>query len=76
MLLNIFEVDISLNEIINEIAASQSEAIVMRNGSPVARILLLTTTSPQSHYPLRGKPITIAGDFDEPMPDLWDALAE
>ncbi|MGB2926085.1 MAG: hypothetical protein WBB82_12355 [Limnothrix sp.] len=27
-------------------------------------------------YPLRGLPITISEDFDEPMPELWDALAE
>ncbi len=25
------------------------------------------------HYPLRGKPIIIASDFDEPMSELWDA---
>ncbi|NEO76809.1 MAG: hypothetical protein F6K56_22915 [Moorea sp. SIO3G5] len=28
--------------------------------------------SPQ--HPLRGIPITIPPDFDEPMPELWDAL--
>ena len=28
------------------------------------------------NYPLKGKPITIASDFDEPMPELWQALAE
>ena len=28
--------------------------------------------SPQ--HPLRGMPITIPPDFDEPMPELWDAL--
>lgn len=28
----------------------------------------------QKHYPLRGMPLVIAEDFDEPMPDLWDAL--
>ncbi|MEB3338320.1 MAG: DUF2281 domain-containing protein [Leptolyngbyaceae bacterium] len=28
------------------------------------------------NYPLRGKSITIASDFDEPMPELWEALAE
>lgn len=32
--------------------------------------------SPTKHYPLRGMPITIATDFDEPMPELWDALEE
>jgi hypothetical protein len=28
------------------------------------------------HNPLRGTPIIISSDFDEPMPKLWDALAE
>ena len=34
------------------------------------------TTYTSRHYPLRGKPITIAADFDESMPELWEALAE
>ncbi|MFM2304966.1 MAG: hypothetical protein RLZZ135_2378 [Cyanobacteriota bacterium] len=33
-------------------------------------------SSLQKHYPLRGMPIHIAPDFDEPMTDLWDALGE
>ncbi len=28
----------------------------------------------QKHYPLRGLPLVIAEDFDDPMTDLWDAL--
>ena len=39
-----------------------------------------TTQSPQSTsektYPLRGLPIEIDDDFDEPMSELWEALAE
>ncbi len=30
----------------------------------------------QKNYPLRGLPITISEDFDEPMPELWEALTE
>ena len=30
--------------------------------------------SPQ--HPLRGIPITIPPDFDEPMPELWDTLEQ
>jgi hypothetical protein len=26
------------------------------------------------YYPLLGMPITIADDFDEPIPELWEAL--
>jgi hypothetical protein len=32
--------------------------------------------TPEKTYPLRGLPITISDDFDEPMPELWEALAE
>ncbi|MEG3846369.1 hypothetical protein QT971_03770 [Microcoleus sp. herbarium19] len=28
----------------------------------------------QNHYPLRGMPLVIAEDFDEPMSDLYDVL--
>lgn len=34
----------------------------------------LSQVSTQNPYPLRGLPVTIAEDFDAPMPDLWDAL--
>lgn len=38
------------------------------------------TTSPETTfkktYPLRGLPITISDDFDEPMSELWEALGE
>ncbi|NES22143.1 MAG: hypothetical protein F6K41_25265 [Symploca sp. SIO3E6] len=36
--------------------------------------LLQADRSPQ--HPLRGIPITIPPDFDEPMPELWDALEQ
>ncbi len=29
-----------------------------------------------SVYPLRGLPLVIAEDFDEPMPEIWEALSE
>lgn len=33
-------------------------------------------TIPEKTYPLRGLPITISEDFDNPMPELWEALTE
>ncbi|MEM9274547.1 MAG: hypothetical protein AAGA80_16525 [Cyanobacteria bacterium P01_F01_bin.143] len=32
--------------------------------------------TPEKTYPLRGLPITISDDFDEPMPELWKALGK
>ena len=38
------------------------------------------TTAPKATlektYPLRGLPITISEDFDDPLPELWEALAD
>jgi len=75
--LNIQETDVTLAAIVNEIAATQSEVVVTRNGLPVARIVpYAISISHTKHYPLHGMPITIAVDFDESMPELWDALGE
>jgi hypothetical protein len=30
----------------------------------------------KTYYPLRGMPIQIDPDFDEPMTDMWTALSE
>jgi hypothetical protein len=30
---------------------------------------------PERTYPLRGLPITISDDFDEPMSELWEATS-
>jgi hypothetical protein len=35
---------------------------------------LISDRSPQ--HPLRKIPLTIPPDFDEPMPELWDALGQ
>ncbi|MBE9228378.1 type II toxin-antitoxin system Phd/YefM family antitoxin [Phormidium sp. LEGE 05292] len=75
--LNIQETDITLTAIVDEIAANQSEVVITRNGLPVARIVPYSVSASHTkNYPLRGMPITISGDFDEPMAELWDALGE
>ncbi|WYL94492.1 MAG: type II toxin-antitoxin system Phd/YefM family antitoxin [Gloeotrichia echinulata IR180] len=74
--LDIQESDVSLCSIINEITVNQSEVVITRNSLPIARIVPWQTTHTTKHYPLRGTPIIIARDFDEPMPELWQALAE
>ncbi|MEB3885216.1 hypothetical protein [Lyngbya sp. CCY1209] len=35
-----------------------------------------TTQKPEKKYPLLGLPIALDDDFDEPMPELWEALEE
>ncbi len=34
------------------------------------------TSEASSVYPLRGLPLVIAEDFDEPIPEIWEALSE
>ena len=34
------------------------------------------TNKQSEHYPLRGLPLQVSADFDEPITELWDALAE
>jgi antitoxin (DNA-binding transcriptional repressor) of toxin-antitoxin stability system len=73
--LNIQETDSALTALLDEVTATQSEIVITRNGIAVARIIPCETKQalPQ-HYPLRGIPITIAENFDDPMPELWEAL--
>jgi predicted HTH domain antitoxin len=44
----------------------------------VAAVPISTEEAPLESFsrPLRGLPLQISSDFDAPMPDLWDALAE
>jgi len=75
--LNLEETDITLTAIVEEIAANSSEIVITRKGLPIARIVPYSISdAPKKNYPLRGMPIKIATDFDEPMPELWDVLGE
>ena len=76
--LNIQETDGALTALLDEVTATQTEIVITRNSIPVARIIPceIQQTAAAQHYPLRGMPITIAEDFDEPMPELWEALSE
>jgi predicted HTH domain antitoxin len=38
--------------------------------------LVEQSDKPLERYPLRSLPLQISADFDEPMTELWDALAE
>jgi hypothetical protein len=51
---------------------SQSESSVSIDSAEISSAGLTA----QKHYPLRGMPLVIAEDFDEPMSDLWDALGK
>jgi prevent-host-death family protein len=74
--LEIKEADSTLAMLLDEVTANQLEIVITRNGIPVARILPCEVKDAKHNYPLRGMPVAIASDFDEPMPELWEALEE
>lgn len=75
--LDIQETDTNLTALLNEVIATQGEIVITQNGVPVARIIPCEIkTSSTANYPLRGIPIKIAEDFDEPMPEMWEAFGE
>lgn len=75
--LNIQDTDSILTALLDEMTATQTEVVVTRDGIPVARIVPWQAKQASTHhYPLRGMPIVIAEDFDESMPELWEALGE
>ena len=74
--LNISEVRNHLPEIIEGVVQSNEAVVITRHGRPVASIQpFRAREGRKDRYPLRGTPITVADDFDEPMPELWSALA-
>ena len=75
--LEIKEADTALALLVDEVTTTHNEILITRDGAPIARIVPFTKKSDTPHnYPLRGIPITISENFDEAMPELWDALGE
>ncbi len=65
-----------LPAVIEEVIKSHEQVVVVRYGTPtVAIVPFQDVASTESRYPLRGHPVALAEDFDEPMPNLWEALA-
>lgn len=66
-----------LPKLVEEVAATHEGVIITRRGKPRA-CLMPYECQPQgeSRYPLRGLPITVSDDFDEPLPEMWEALSQ
>lgn len=64
-----------LPTIIDTVLNTREQVVVMRHGAPTVTIAPFQATAAEaSRYPLRGRPLRVAADFDAPMPDLWEAL--
>ncbi len=71
------ETDISLINLVDEVRKTGSELVISQDGIAIARLVpCQVESSSKTNYPLRGMPIEIADDFDEPMPELWECLSE
>ncbi len=65
-----------LPAIIDEVMSTHEQVVVLRHNAPTVAIIPFQGKKPgENRYPLRGHPLALAEDFDEPMPTLWDALA-
>ncbi len=74
--LSISEIRKHLPEVIDSVLASNEGVVITRHGQPVACVQpFQEKESGKDRYPLRETPIRIAKDFDDPIPDLWNALA-
>lgn len=74
--MNISEARQRLPSLISEIVASREEVAIIKHGKPVAKLVVYTPEEEQDHYPLRGLTFHVRGDFDAPLPDMWEALEE
>jgi len=74
--LRVADVRNHLPAVIDEVVRSNEPIIVSRYGKPVVTIVPFTAgQTMETRYPLRGQKISVANDFDEPTPDLWQALS-
>lgn len=65
-----------LPAIVEEVMKTHEQVVVVRYGTPTVAIVPFQDVAPtQSRYSLRGHPIALAENFDDPMPNLWEALA-
>ena len=64
-----------LPAVIEEVSRANESVVVTRYGKPVASIIpFRSPKAGETRYPLRGQPIQVPDDFDEPSPELWNAL--
>lgn len=67
----------TLPSLIDDVLTRHETIIISRNGKPVAQLSPIPADSyatDHSRYALRGVPISISDDFDDPTPELWEAL--
>ncbi len=75
--INISDVRNNLPSVIEGVVQTNEVVVVTRYGKPIVSIVpFRDRENRKALYPLRGKPIKVASDFDEPMPEIWDVVNE
>ena len=69
---NIYDAKTRLSQLVDK-AASGEDVVVSRNGKPLVRITRLENVKRRIKFGLLKGKVTIAADFDAPLPD--DVLA-
>ena len=66
-----------LPSLLDDVVTKHETIIINRKGKPVAQLSPIPSDTYQNEgtrFPLRGVSISIAENFDEPVPELWEAL--
>jgi len=67
----------NLPSLLDDVYTKHETIIISRKGKPVAQLVPIPSDTGQeqaARFQLRGIPIFIADDFDEPAPELWKVL--
>ncbi len=72
--LNISEARNTLPALVEAVSGTRVPVVLLRYGKPAAMLVPVVSQKAEADsYPLRKVPISIAKDFDEPSPELWEA---
>jgi prevent-host-death family protein len=69
----------NLPSLLDDVLKNHETIIISRKGKPVAQLMPIpsdTYSDEAVRYPLRGIPISISENFDEPMPEIWETLEQ
>lgn len=75
--LNISEIRRQLPDLTRRVARTRQEVLVTLRGKPLVKMVpLKKKDKKQDELPLRGLPLWMSDDFDEPLTDVWEKLGQ
>ncbi|MBN1193359.1 MAG: type II toxin-antitoxin system Phd/YefM family antitoxin [Coriobacteriia bacterium] len=73
--MTISEVRNALPRVLAQLRESHEPVTILRYGKAIAKIVPVEDTG-EMKYPLRGLPLGMTEDFNEPLPQLWDVFEQ